>query len=60
VVVGTIGTKELKMHEYEIVVRVTLPRPMETMIPDSEDRSLANIQDAAEKVVMEIKEVIPS
>ena len=48
------------MHEYEIVFHVTLPRPLEAMIPDPDDRVLANIADVADECVMEIKKFEPN
>jgi hypothetical protein len=47
------------MYEYEVVFHVTLPRPLEEMIPDQDDRVIANIADVADECVMEIKEFKP-
>ena len=51
--------RRVQMYEYEVVFHVTLPRPLEEMIPDQDDRVIANIADVADECVMEIKEFKP-
>ena len=48
-----------KVYEYEIVFHVTMAKPMEELIPNPDDRNLANIADASDECVMEIKEFHP-
>lgn len=48
-----------KVYEYEVVFHVTTTKPLEELIPNPDDRVLANIADVAEECVMEIKEFHP-